>query len=150
MTICNFSFSRFGFEGRLWVLFATVPGHCILVTFAIKSDLVRKLSGMSIGINENSIALSIPLSCNKHATIISVYTPTMTNQYEVRDKFYDDIDNIISTTPHADKLIILCDFNARAGRDHPIWEGVIGSDSVGYFKQFATAMVSCLLGNVLT
>ena len=25
--------SRFGVEGRIWVLNASVPGHCILVTF---------------------------------------------------------------------------------------------------------------------
>ena len=32
---CNFSFSRFGFEGGIWVLIAPVPGHCILVTFLL-------------------------------------------------------------------------------------------------------------------
>ena len=32
LTICNFSYSRFGFEGGLCVLIASVPGHFILVT----------------------------------------------------------------------------------------------------------------------
>ena len=33
LTIYNFSFSRFGFEGWIWVRIASVPGLCILFTF---------------------------------------------------------------------------------------------------------------------
>ena len=42
----------------------------------------------------------------------------MTNPGEVNDKFYDDLDNIISATPRTDKLIHLGDFNDRVGTDH--------------------------------
>ena len=31
--ICNFSFSRFRYGDRIWVLNAPVPGHCLLVAF---------------------------------------------------------------------------------------------------------------------
>ena len=55
----------------------------------------------------------------------------MNNSDEVKDKFYDNLDNIISETPRIDKLILLGDFNARVGTDHQIWEGVIGSEGVG-------------------
>ena len=55
----------------------------------------------------------------------------MTNPDEVKDKFYDDLDNIISATPRTDKLILLGDFNARVGTDHQTWEGVIGSEGAG-------------------
>ena len=44
----------------------------------------------------------------------------------MKDKFYDDLDNIIS-----DKLILLGDFNARVATDYQTWEGVIGSEGVG-------------------
>ena len=71
------------------------------------------------------------MSGNKHATIVSAYAPTITNPDEVKDKFYDDLDNIISATPRTDKLILLGDFNARVGTDHQTWEGVIGSEGVG-------------------
>ena len=54
----------------------------------------------------------------------------MANPDEVKDKFYDDLENIISATPRTDKLILL-DFNARVGTDHQTWEGVIGSEGVG-------------------
>ena len=36
--ICNFSYSRYGFEDGIWVLIAPVPGHCILVTLLASND----------------------------------------------------------------------------------------------------------------
>ena len=64
------------------------------------------------------MTLRLPLSGNKHATIVSAYAPTMTNPDEVKDKFFDDIDNIISASPRTDKLILLGDLNARVDKDH--------------------------------
>ena len=58
------------------------------------------------------------LSGKRHATIVSAYAPTMTNPDEVKDKFYDDLDSVISAAPRTDKLILLGDFNARVGTDH--------------------------------
>ena len=40
------------------------------------------------------------------------------------------LDYVISAAPRTDKLILLGDFNARVGKDHPTWEGVIGSEGV--------------------
>ena len=101
------------------------------VGFVIKSDLVGKITGLPNGINDRLMTLRLPLSGNKHATIVSAYAPTMTKPDEVKDKFYDDLDNIISATPRTDKLILLGDFTARVGTDHQTWEGVIGSEGVG-------------------
>ena len=72
-----------------------------------------------------------PLSGKRHATIVSAYAPTMTNPDEVKDKFYDDLDSVISATPRTDKLILLGDFSARVGKDHQTWEGVTGTEGVG-------------------
>ena len=66
-----------------------------------------------------------------HATIISAFAPIMTNLDEVKDKFYDDLDSVISATSRTDKLNLLGDFNARVGTDHQIWEGVIGTEGTG-------------------
>ena len=101
------------------------------VGVAIKSDLDGKLIGLPNGINDRLMTLKLPLSGNKHATIVSAYAPTMTNSDEVKDKLYDDLDNSISATPRTDKLILLGDFNARAGTDHQTLEGEIGSEGVG-------------------
>ena len=35
LTICNLVISRFGFEGWIWGLIASVPGLCILFTFLL-------------------------------------------------------------------------------------------------------------------
>ena len=86
---------------------------------------------MPNGINDLLITLRLPLSGNKHATIVSAYAPTMTNPDEVKDKFYDDLDNINPATPHTDKLILLADFNAKVGGDHQTLGEVIGSEGVG-------------------
>ena len=111
------------------------------VGFAIKTELVGKLSGLPKGINDRLMTLRLPLSGNKHATIVSAYAPTMTNPDEVKDKFYDDLDNVISATPRTDKLILLGDFNARVGTDHQTWEGVIGPEGVGKdMKKFHDAL----------
>ena len=56
----------------------------------------------------------------------------MTNPGEVKNKFYNDLDDVISATPRTDKLFLLGDFNnARVGTDHQTWEGVICPESVG-------------------
>ena len=70
-------------------------------------------SGLPKGINDRLMTLRLPLSSKKHATIVSAYAPTMINPDEVKDKFYDDLDSVISATPRTDKLILLGDFNAR-------------------------------------
>ena len=46
----------------------------------------------------------------------------MINPDEVKDKFYDDLDSVISAAPRTDKLILLGGFNARVGTDHQTWE----------------------------
>ena len=54
----------------------------------------------------------------------------MTNPDEVKDKFYDDLDSVISATPRTVKLILLGDFNARVGTEHQTWKGVIGTEGI--------------------
>ena len=77
------------------------------------------------------MTLRLPLSGKRHATIVSAYAHTMTNPDEVNNKFYDDLESVISAASQTDKLILLGDFNARVGTDHQTWEGVIGSEDVG-------------------
>ena len=33
ISVCNFSYFPFRFEGRIWDLIAPIPGHCLLVSF---------------------------------------------------------------------------------------------------------------------
>ena len=77
--------------------------HGTGVGFAIKSHLVSKLSGLPKGINDRLMTLRLPLSGKRRATILSAYAPTMTNPDEVKDKFYDDMDSVISAAPRTVK-----------------------------------------------
>ena len=101
------------------------------VGFAIKNPLIKKLCGPPKGINDRLLTLRIPLVSKKHAIIISAYAPTMTNPDDVKDKFYEDLDNLLKSVPSQDKLLLLGDFNARVGSDYKTWEGVLGKNGVG-------------------
>ena len=95
-----------------------------------QSKFVGKLSGLPKGINDRLMTLRLPLPGNKNATIVSAYSPTMNNPDEVKDKFYNVLDDVISVTPRTDKLILLGDFYARVGTYHQTWKGVIGPEGV--------------------
>ena len=43
-----------------------------------------------------------------------------------------------------DKIILLGDFNARVGRNHDIWHGVIGHHGVGYMNSSGLRLLSLL------
>ena len=77
------------------------------------------------------MTLRLPLSGKRHAQILNAYAPTMTNQDEVKDRFYDYLDSVISAKPRTDKFILHGDFNAGVGTDHQTLVGVIGTERVG-------------------
>nr|VZI51202.1 unnamed protein product [Spirometra erinaceieuropaei] len=97
------------------------------VAFAIRNDIVGRLSCLPQGINDRLMSLRLPLwGGGKFATIISAYAPTMTNPDSVRDKFYEDLHALLATVSKADKLIGLGDFNVRVGTDHTALRGLLG------------------------
>ena len=101
------------------------------VGFAIKSALLPKLPESPVGVNERIMTLRIPLVSNRHATIVSVYAPTLTSTEDIKDTFYEHLNNTLSSIPRQDKIILLGDFNARVGSNHLVWEGIIGKHGVG-------------------
>ena len=86
------------------------------VGFAIKNQLVKKLDDLPEGLNDRLMKLKLPLGKKRTATLISAYAPTMTNPDDVKDKFYEELEALISTVSQSDKLILLGDFNARVGK----------------------------------
>ena len=77
------------------------------------------------------LKLKLPLGRKRSATLISAYAPTMSNPDEVKEKFYEELEALISAVPQSDKLILPGDFNARVGQDHQVWDGIIGHHGVG-------------------
>ena len=102
------------------------------VGFAIRDSIANKLINLPKGKNDRLMTLRLPLNNGqKHITIVSVYAPTMTNPDDIKDKFYEDLNTVITAVPTTDKLVILGDFNARVGCEYDTWEGVIGKFGVG-------------------
>ncbi|XP_062602672.1 craniofacial development protein 2-like [Saccostrea cucullata] len=104
------------------------------VGFAIKTTLAGKLVGVPKAMNDRLITMSPPLTRGKFATIVSAYAPTLNNPEETKNKFFENLHNVINAVHNADELIILGEFIARVGRDTTTWEGVnrkIGKHEVG-------------------
>ena len=96
------------------------------VAFAIRNELVDKLSELPVGISERIIKLRISMAPNRCMTLINVYAPTMTYPDEEKEAFYSQLREIIRNVPQPDKLILVGDFNARVCNDHRTWGSVLG------------------------
>ena len=83
---------------------------------------MSNLTSLPKGINDSLMTMQLPVGKNSHATLISAYAPTMTNPEDIKDKFYQVLDALISGVPKKNKLIILGDFNARVGTDYQSWD----------------------------
>ena len=101
------------------------------VGFAIRNNLLQKLTEQPLKINERLMTLRIHLIQNRCATIISAYTPILDDEYKVKENFYTQLDNVLSSASKQDKVILLGDFDARVGRDYKLWTGTIGKEGVG-------------------
>jgi hypothetical protein len=58
------------------------------------------------GFNDRLIVMQLPLPAGKQASLISTYTPTMTNPGEVKNKFYKDFSSLLSRIHKEDKLLL--------------------------------------------
>ena len=85
--------------------------------FAVKRDIVTKLTEMPRPVSDRIMTMRLPLSKDNFATIISVYAPTMTNPDENKEAFYNQLASVLSGIPRTDKLLLIGYFNARIGRD---------------------------------
>ena len=88
------------------------------VGFAIKKDIVTKLTEMPRRVSDRIMTIRLSLSKDNFATIISVYAPTITNPDENKEAFYNQLASVLSGIPHADKLLLIGNFNARIGREN--------------------------------
>ena len=109
----------------------TVAHHIHGVGFAVRTVLLQSAQESPIAIDERLMTLWLPLAKFHFATFVSVYSPTLASSDDVKDRFYDMLYSTLRRILQYDKIILLVDFNARVGRNHDIWHGVIGHHSVG-------------------
>ena len=93
------------------------------------------------------MTMTLPLSKDNFATIISVYAPTMTNPDENKEAFYNQLASVLSGIPRTDKLLLIGDFNAKIGRDNDKWPLVIGKHGIGKCNPMASFYLLCALSS---
>ena len=89
------------------------------VGFAIKKDIVIKLTEMPRLVSDRIMTMRLPMSTDNFATIINVYAPAMTNPNENKDAFYK-----------CWQVCSVVDFNARIGRENDKWPLVMGKHGI--------------------
>ena len=86
------------------------------VGFAIKRDIVAKLTEILHPVSDMIMTMRIPLTKDHNAMIYSAYAPTMVNPEENKKTFYSKLNGILRNIPSTDKFLLIGDFNARIGR----------------------------------
>lgn len=64
-------------------------------------------------------------------TDFSMYAPTMTNPDDVKDKFYQELDSLISDIPEVGKTHHTWWLQCQSWSKYQTWEGAIGRNRVG-------------------
>jgi hypothetical protein len=103
------------------------------VAFAIRDDICSSLQSQPLAVNSRLIVMELPMrgkvtSCT---SIICAYAPTLDSDDEVKQRFYVDLDRLLSKVPKRNKIVLLGDLNARVGTSTLGWEKVIGSNGMG-------------------
>jgi hypothetical protein len=64
-------------------------------------------------------------------TLIQVYVPTNAASDQDKDKFYEQLQNVLDATPEHDMKLIMGDVNAQIGTDNDSCEKVMGKNAIG-------------------
>ena len=92
--------------------------------------------------DERLMELRLPLAKDRFTTFVSVYSPTLDSPDDVEDRIYDTLYSSLKRISQTDKIKLLGDFNARLGRNHDIWHGVIGHHGAGNMNSSGFQLLS--------
>ena len=89
---------------------------------------------------------------NDHLHIISAYAPTRAASREAKDKFFQDLDQVLSSIPSNEPYVLLGDFNAHVGsRDEDdAWGRVRGPYGYGETNDAGTELLTFLAAQEVT
>ncbi|KAK6962392.1 craniofacial development protein 2 [Biomphalaria glabrata] len=74
----------------------------------------------------------------------------MSNQDNIKENLYSDLNSAIIKTPKTDKLIILGDFNARVGSDWKTCCNVLGRHGIGHCNSNGALLLELCTAHKLT
>ena len=114
---------------------------------AVCTELMDKIVETPTCISKRLVTLQVPLVKGEYATILSCYAPTLTSEEDQKDLFYKQLHTVPSEIRKEDKIILLWDFNARAGTDAAVWDGVNGRDGVGKMNSNGLHLLTLCLVN---
>ena len=77
-------------------------------------------------------------------TFVSVFASTLDASNDVKYRFYDMLCYTLRRITRNVKIALQGDFNARVGRNHDIWHGVIGRHGIGNMKSSGLRLLSLL------
>ena len=63
-------------------------------------------------------------------TMIVLHAPTEDSEEEVKDQWYDEVQEVLNKVPGHDMLIVLGDMNAKVGKEVAAFRGTIGAHSL--------------------
>ena len=98
------------------------------VGFAIRNSIIP-FCETAVGITTRLMSLRVHTSKGP-LMIFSVYAPTLQADDEVKNIFYQLLEQEIEKVPRTETVIILGDFNARVGRAFESWNGILGKHGV--------------------
>ena len=76
------------------------------VGFAIRRNIGSKLHELPQGINDRLMTLRLHLHGSRHTTIISAYAPTLVSDEEEKQRFYDNLRDVLQAVPKEDKIVL--------------------------------------------
>jgi len=77
------------------------------------------------GLSERLVTMRFKIN-GGYLSVVQVYSPTDLATDAEKDKFYDDVEEVLNKAPNKDQLIVMGDFNANVGNDSGSWRGVLG------------------------
>ena len=101
------------------------------VGFAIKRDIVAKLTNMPHPVSDRIMTMRILLAKDRNVTIVSAYAATMANPEENKETFSSQLKGTLRNISSTDKLLLIGDFNARIGRANDKWPSALDKYGIG-------------------
>ena len=118
------------------------------VGFAVSNRLINKINTPQ-GKSERIISMQLTTK-NGPVHIISAYAPTLTDDCDQKNKFYQDLSQVLTSIPVKDNIFILGDFNARVGADRHAWPTCLGQFGVGKVNENGQRLLELCSDNSLS
>lgn len=98
------------------------------VGLAIKTELVKNMNQLPLGVKEWVVTLKLNRCDNGKETFIAALDPTLLADQNQNQEFYNDLNAMLAQVPRKNKILLLGDFNACAGKNYQTQEDMIGKD----------------------